>query len=209
MQGLSEFKLKKFKIMQSDKGMKVSLDALIFAAYIEKDKKTAIDIGAGTGVLSLVLAQDSKTHITALEIDSFISDICEMNFKASPFASRLDLKQTCFLDYMKTEGRPSFDLVISNPPFFKDSIQSKEEKRNIARHETNFSYKDIIHNAGSLLNDEGFLYLLMPYSRCDEIRSCAKRAGLYLCELALIKSRSNKAAKTAIYRFSNLSLIHI
>ena len=131
MQGLSEFKLKKFKIMQSDKGMKVSLDALIFGAYIEKDKKTAIDIGAGTGVLSLVLAQDSKTHITALEIDSFISDVCEMNFKASPFASRLDLKQTCFLDYMKTEGRPSFDLVISNPPFFKDSIQSKEEKRNI------------------------------------------------------------------------------
>ena len=137
MQGLSEFKLKKFKIMQSEKGMKVSLDALIFAAYLEKDK-TAIDIGAGTGVLSLVLAQDSKTHITALEIDSYISAICEMNFKASPFSSRLDLKQTCFLDYMKTENRPSFDLVISNPPFFKDSIQSREEKRNIARHEKDF-----------------------------------------------------------------------
>ena len=96
MQGLSEFKLKKFKIMQSEKGMKVSLDALIFAAYLEKDKKTAIDIGAGTGVLSLVLAQDSRTHITALEIDSYISAICEMNFKASPFSNRLDLKHTCF-----------------------------------------------------------------------------------------------------------------
>ena len=153
-----------------------------------KKTKNAIDIGAGTGVLSLVLAQDSRTHITALEIDSYISAICEMNFKASPFSNRLDLKQTCFLDYMKTEDRPSFDLVISNPPFFKDSIQSKEEKRNIARHEKDFSYKDIIRNADALLNDQGFLYLLMPYSRCDEIKAFAEEVELYFHELVLIKS---------------------
>ena len=67
----------------------------------------------------------------------------------------------------------------------------------------------IIRSASSLLNEEGFLYLLMPYSRCDEIRSCAKRAGLYLCELALIKSRSNKAAKTAIYRFSKKEMTFV
>ena len=103
---------------------------------------------------------------------------------------------------MKTEDRPSFDLVISNPPFFKDSIQSKEEKRNIARHEKDFSYKDIIRNADALLNDQGFLYLLMPYSRCDEIKAFAEEVELNFHELVQIKSRSNKVAKTAIYRFS-------
>ena len=65
-----------------------------------------------------------------------------------------------------------------------------------------FSYKDIIRNADTLLNDQGFLYLLMPYSRCDEIKAFAEEVELYFHELVLIKSRSNKVAKTAIYRFS-------
>ena len=74
MQELSEFRLKCFQLLQSEKGMKVSLDALIFAAAIEKKRQTALEIGAGTGIVSLVLAQDSITDITAVEIDPYIDE---------------------------------------------------------------------------------------------------------------------------------------
>ena len=116
---LKSFKLKKIEIFQSDQGMKVSLDALIFAAYVGKKWKNALDIGAGTGVLSLILAQDSKAHIDAVEIDPYIADICQYNFEVSAYKDRLNLYQSSFDDFINKNASKKYDLIISNPPFLK------------------------------------------------------------------------------------------
>ena len=201
MQELSEFRLKCFQLLQSEKGMKVSLDALIFAAAIEKKRQTALEIGAGTGIVSLVLAQDSLTDITAVEIDPYIASICKKNFSNSPFSDRLELFCENFIDYSsRTEQR--FELIISNPPFFHGSKQATEKKRNLARHEMEFSYRDIFQASKTLLTENGLIYLLMPFPRKSEILSEALRYGLHLEELTAIKSRPQKEPKTAIFRFS-------
>ena len=178
MSQLSEFKLKSFSIKQSDLGMKVSLDALIFAAQLDKSKKRVLDVGAGTGVLSLVLAQDSSSLITAVEIENFIASVCRSNFEQSPFSQRLSLYEGAFSQFTAEYNGPKFEMIISNPPFFKDSIESKESTRKLARHELEFSYGDILRSAKDLLTENGTIQLLMPSQRRSEILETEKNVNL-------------------------------
>ena len=141
-----------------------------------------------------MLAQDSLTDITAVEIDPYIASICQKNFTNSSFSDRLELLCENFIDY-SSRTKQRFELIISNPPFFHGSKQATEKKRNLARHEMEFSYRDIFQASQTLLTENGLIYLLMPFPRKSEILSEALRYGLHLEELTAIKSRPQKEPK--------------
>lgn len=159
--GNSYFKFKQFAVEQGDCAMKVSTDACIQGAWtaIKDDAKTVLDVGAGTGLLSLMLAQkNSVVRIDAVEIDAAAAAQAKGNFIASPWAERLSVE----CEDIKVYSKQRYDMIISNPPFFNNSLLGNTAARNVARHTDNLEYHDLLKAIGRLLNEGGFASVLLP-----------------------------------------------
>lgn len=161
------FQFKKFRIEQADCAMKVSTDACILGAYVAKNyaqsPKTILDIGAGTGLLSLMLAQASQANITAVEIDekSFLQ--AKSNFANSNWTSRLYIFYQSFQEYAKAFSPTlSYDLLICNPPFFVNSLKSEKKEKNLARHTDSLPFEDLLIGAEKLTHQGSLFIVLLP-----------------------------------------------
>src|SRR5574343_1824554 len=130
----STFAFKQFVIKQDLCAMKVGTDAVLLGAWvnIEKSKKI-LDIGTGTGIISLMLAQKSEAEITAIDIDKQAVDQAIINFKESKFSSRIQAKHCSFREFYENNTE-KFDLIVTNPPYFVDSLKSSDTTRSAARH---------------------------------------------------------------------------
>lgn len=156
------FQFKQFTIHQDRCGMKVSTDACIQGAWVPilPQVRQVLDIGAGTGLLSLMLAQrNSDMYIDAIELDEAAAAQAKENVASSPWAERINVIQG---DVRKYSFATTYDMIICNPPFFDDSLQSADSSRNNARHNVALSKEDIIALAGGLLRDEGYLAIMLP-----------------------------------------------
>jgi len=155
------FKFKRFTIEDSDCAMKVCTDSCILGAWVHSNEaKSILDIGAGSGLLSLMLAQrfDNAT-ITAIEIDEKASEQCKLNFENSPWKTNLEVINQDFNTYSSNE---KFDLIVSNPPFYEHNLKSTNVQKNIAHHAQNLSFKDLIIGVEKLLSNEGKFFVLLP-----------------------------------------------
>jgi len=158
------FQFKQFKIEQDKCAMKVSTDACIQGAWtpIYESVKRVLDIGAGTGLLSLMLAQRApQIHIDAVELDEHAAIQATENIAASPWAERINLAQA---DIKAYEAEEKYDLIICNPPFFQNSLLGDDSKRNVARHTLALSYEDLLNSCKVLLATGGSASVLLPYS---------------------------------------------
>ena len=168
----SWFKFKQFTIQQDRCGMKVSTDACIQGAWvpIHEDVKHVLDIGTGTGLLSLMLAQrNSNMLIDAIEIDEAAAQQAKENVASSPWAERINVLQGDAKNY---PFECKYDLIICNPPFFQNSLQSAEEKRNIARHNAQLAHEDIVALFDKLLSINGYgatLFSAPEQSKFEEL----------------------------------------
>lgn len=163
------FQFKQFKVEQDRCAMKIGTDAVLMGALLPVDNayKTALEIGSGTGVISLMIAQRTKKlQIQSIEIEEEASVQCKQNFDASPWADRLENIQGDFLTY---EGLGKCDLIFSNPPYFSSSLLSDSEKRNLARHIEQASFKLWLERMVDLLNPEGTLALVIPAENVEWI----------------------------------------
>lgn len=163
--------------------MKVTTDACLFGALVaEKIRKstfkinTVLDIGTGTGLLSLMLAQKTNAKIDAVEIDQAAAEQARQNFLSSSWKERLTVLQGDVLEFVPSE---QYDLVISNPPFYESDLRSPDKRKNSAKHDDTLTMAELITFAEKQLSDEGWLALLIPFHRTGEVIELAAESGLY------------------------------
>ncbi|OKL39395.1 tRNA1(Val) (adenine(37)-N6)-methyltransferase [Pontibacter flavimaris] len=178
----SYFQFKQFRVEQDRCAMKVCTDSCVFGAYVEVgEAQRILDIGTGTGLLSLMVAQRSGASIDAVEINPEAQQQAQENFAASPWSERLHLHQQSLQEFARQE-RPKYDLILSNPPFFLSSLKSPDAARNTAKHTGELLFEDILFFAQQHLTEQGRLYLLLPPAEALYFAGLAKASDLYLQE---------------------------
>ncbi|GAB3829395.1 methyltransferase [Pontibacter rugosus] len=176
----SYFQFKQFRVEQEKCAMKVCTDSCVFGAYVEvAEAERILDIGAGTGLLSLMVAQRSKAVIDAVEINPEAQLQAQENFNSSPWAERLLLHPMSLQEFSKQKP-PTYDVILSNPPFFLSSLKSPDAARNTAKHTGELLFEDIISFAQQHLAMQGSLYLLLPPDEALYFAKLAEAAALYL-----------------------------
>jgi tRNA1Val (adenine37-N6)-methyltransferase len=179
------FQFKQFRVEQDKCAMKVCTDSCMFGAYIGvAEAQRVLDIGAGTGLLSLMVAQRSKAYIDAVEINPEAQLQASENFAASPWADRLHLHPMSlqkFAERNSTQRKP-YDVILSNPPFFLSSLKSVDAAKNTAKHTGELLFEDILMFAQRHLQPHGTLYLLFPPSEAVLFNKSARAYGLYITE---------------------------
>lgn len=198
------FQFKQFTVHQDACAMKVCTDACLFGAWVaEKVKgaevKTVLDIGAGTGLLSLMLAQKTKVIVDAVEVDEAAAKQARENFKASPWSNRLKVINEPIQHY---KADVKYDFIVSNPPFFDNDLKSKDHQRNVALHSRQLTSDDLITSIKRLLVDEGYFALLLPYNRSLHYEHLAKSEGFYLLEKVSVKQTETHSFFRSILLFS-------
>lgn len=200
------FKLKQFTVNQGNCAMKVCTDACLFGAWVAStinnkkfNPENILDIGAGTGLLSLMLAQKTTALISAIEIDEAAAIQTRQNFQASPWNDRLKIYNQSIQSF---NALHKFDLVISNPPFYNNALQSADEKRNLALHTTSLSYHDLISSANNLLSENGLFAVLLPFSNAAAFIELADKLHIYLINRTNVKQTTAHSFFRSMMLFS-------
>jgi tRNA1Val (adenine37-N6)-methyltransferase len=185
------FQFKQFTIHQDKCAMKVCTDACLFGAWIAQSPQLTahkiLDIGTGTGLLSLILAQNlSNAIIDAVEIDEAAAQQAKENFEASPWKERLTV-YTESIQYVNLSTNHLYDIIISNPPFYKNDLKSDNEKRNLALHSAELSLEELVTAVNKFLKDDGSFFVLLPYHRIKYFEESAIEQNLFIKEKIFIK----------------------
>jgi tRNA1Val (adenine37-N6)-methyltransferase len=194
----SHFTFKQFRIDQDACAMKVSTDACIQGAWTLVDNSAAnvLDIGTGTGLLSLMLAQRNECiHIDAIEIDVLAAEQATSNIAESKFAARIDIGQGDVMDYSFSK---QYDLIICNPPFFQNSLLGDNPSRNIARHTLTLRYADVISTMKNVLKKDGYLSILLPNSELSNWELLMQEQQVYCTTKLLIHPMMDKPANRVV-----------
>lgn len=181
------FRFRQFTVHQAQCAMKVSTDSCLFGAWVAANHGAAsrvLDIGAGTGLLSLMLAQESGSLIDAVEIEPGCFGQMRSNIEASPWAHRIQGIQG---DIRKVSLAGNYDLIISNPPFYEKQLSSPDRSINAARHSTSLSLQELLRRIGTLLAMDGKAYILLPFARQEELLRTAEAEGLYAQTICLAR----------------------
>ena len=181
----SYFQFKQFKVEQDQCAMKVCTDACLFGAWaafhLQVSKtvpKRILDIGTGTGLLSLMLAQSSDALIDAVEIAPAAAQQASSNAANSPWKERIQIIEGDILDLALANA--SYDFIISNPPFFENNLKSPDSNRNLAMHSSVLSLQALVQTVAGLLQINGHFAVLIPYERKSRMESLAIKKGLIL-----------------------------
>jgi tRNA1Val (adenine37-N6)-methyltransferase len=189
----SIFRFKRFEVDQTGCAMKINTDGVLLGAIADYDQPAAIlDIGTGTGVIALMLAQRfSGAAIDAVEIDESAASAASRNFLNAPFPDRVRIYHTAIKDY-QTSNR--YDLIVSNPPFFVNDLKSMERRKEIARHTHEDFFDLLLLKAGALMSKTGMLWLVLPVKQAEKVIRHAVLRQLFPVKIINIHSDRDKIA---------------
>ena len=203
--------------------MKVCTDACLFGAWLAQDKaikngEAILDIGTGTGLLSLMVAQsiftDNQTfgaNITGVEIESAAAKEAKSNFESSPWKQNLNVVHSPIQTFHKFESenestntsKKTYDCIISNPPFFEGDLQSPNANKNIALHSTALPWEELIGNVVRLLKQDGHYYVLIPAIRAYTMQKLAAHHNLKLLEEVVVFNAEKQKPFRVIQKFKS------
>jgi tRNA1Val (adenine37-N6)-methyltransferase len=198
------FKFKQFTINQDRCAMKIGTDGVLLGAWasIENQPESVLDIGAGTGILSLMLAQRSTAPtIEALEIEEDAYEQCVENFEASDWADRL----FCFhagLDEFVAEIDEPYDLIISNPPFYSEEVSSGNTSRDTARQNQSLPFDELLDGVSKLLSSDGLFATIIPFKEEQGFIQLAASFGLFPKRVLRVKGNLTSEIKRSLLEFS-------
>lgn len=197
---MSTFNFKKFEILQKNSSMKVGTDAMLLGAVIQTENKSkALDVGAGTGVISLMIAQRSdEMSIDLVEIDQETAAECRFNCNNSSWKDRLQVYNEHFLDY---DRKQTYDLIFSNPPFYRTTLINRDDKQSIAKHVTDLSPDLFMKKASELLSDLGDLWIIVPFQDDVTWVMAAEKCDLLLSAKKQVFGKRNGKPVRSILRF--------
>ncbi len=198
------FQFKQFSVAQDRCAMKVGTDAVLLGAWSALDHmpNTILDIGSGTGILALIMAQRSTAElIDALEIDADAYEQCVHNFETSDWGDRLFCYHAS-LDEFVGEIEDTYDLIISNPPFYTDHFKSRNEARNKARFEDALPFEELLTSVSKLLSVTGQLNVIIPFSEEINFISLAKNVDLYPIRILRVRGQEESPVKRSLISFT-------
>lgn len=182
--------------------MKVGTDGVLLGAWVSVDScKLILDVGTGTGLIALMLAQRSNACIDAIDVDKDACLQAESNISASPFTGRINVFHKPFEDFIQTAPH-TYDLIVSNPPYFVKSLQSPNDKRNTARHTQTFSFIDLIEKGRHLLTANGRIAFIIPYEQTDEVINLAKEKEMFIVKRTNVSPTPNSTPKRLLIELS-------
>lgn len=199
---MAEFQFKQFAIEQDRCAMKVCTDACVLGAYADVRQATKIlDIGTGTGLLALMVAQRSQAQIDAVEINPDAFGQAKENVQKSPFAERIRLFCTSIQDFA-AENSAQYDVIISNPPFFSNHLHSPFAANNTALHSNALSFDELIAVVSHLLLPDGKFIVLLPVYEAGLLAAKAVQAEMFSETTLALRHSSSKKAFRLIQTFS-------
>ncbi|RLD28695.1 MAG: tRNA (adenine-N(6)-)-methyltransferase [Bacteroidetes bacterium] len=201
---LKPFKFKQFTIHQDKCAMKIGTDAVLLGAWanIEHNPKSVLDIGSGTGVIALMLAQRSSAQlIDVIEIDDDAYEQCVDNFENSTWSDRLFCYHASLQEFVD-EAEDKYDLIISNPPFYSSDYKSNNNQRNLARFEDSLPFDHLIESASKLLSDDGKFAVILPFQEEEKLIALASEVNLLPNSVLRVKGNPNTELKRSLLEFS-------
>ncbi len=199
----STFRFKQFTVHQDKCAMKVGTDAVLLGSWIHPGlSRYILDIGTGTGLLALMLAQKSFAGIDAIDIDSGAFYQATENTRMSPWYNRIYVFHQSFQNYLKACTK-QYDLVVTNPPYFHHAPKPSEESRIHARHNDQLSFTELVNGVKKVLAPEGKFYLILPYKEGMEFMDIAQGKGLFCHQLLRVKTKADKQEKRLLMEFRN------
>ena len=198
------FSFKQFSIQQDRCAMKIGTDGVLLGAWapIENNPFSILDIGAGTGVIALMLAQRSNAEqIDALEIDEEAYEQSVDNFENSPWSDRLFCFHAGLCEFVE-EPEDEYDLIVSNPPFYTDDYKSDNEQRNLARFADAMPFEDLIEAADLLLSENGTFAVIIPFKEVENFLALAATYELFPLKITHVKGTPTTEIKRSLLAFS-------
>ena len=198
----SSFRFKQFTIAQNKSAMKVGTDGVLLGAWTRcYEAVNILDIGTGTGLIALMLAQKSKAGITALEIDEDASEQAIQNVNNSPWSNRIQVYQTAVQDFCKKTSS-HFDLIVSNPPYFQQSLKNPGIKRSLARHNDSLPFGELITAVRVLLQHNGRFTVILPADSWSQFNNLAGQSGLFPTRKLLVKPNLKLPPKRVLVEYT-------
>lgn len=188
--------------------MKIGIDAVLLGAWTEVEGvESILEVGCGCGVISLMLAQRTAGFALTPAVDAIdihVPSVAEAsdNFRASPWAGRLNARVCDFMDFMPCDSVRGFDLIISNPPYFDAGIDSPDTPRLKARHQAELSPESLIRLGSRLLSERGVIALVVPFSQADDLVRKADSYGLLLRRRVDVRGHDGAPFKRSLLEFS-------
>ena len=193
------FQFKQFAIHQDRCAMKVGTDGVLLGAWAEGGAHI-LDIGTGTGLIALMMAQRFEdAMVEGIDIDKEACCLAQTNADDSPFANRVTVHEVAV---QRFEAEKRFDSIVSNPPYFIDSLRNPDAKRSEARHTDTLTYDDLCKAAYRLLSDTGRMSIVIPVDYAKRFVASSSISGFYLCKRHDIKTTSRKSPKRCLLAFS-------
>lgn len=198
---MSIFQFKHFSVSQSDTTLKVGTDAMLLGSLVSLDDQpsTVLDIGTGTGVIALMITQRSENALVmAIEIDEQACNEAEENFKASPWSNRLVSIQE---DMLEIEFDATFDLIVSNPPYYENSLLSENVRTSRAKHAEFLPVDQLMKQVADLLSEKGSFWVIVPSENTETWIENAETCELHLQQSISITGKEGQGEKRRILAF--------
>ena len=209
--GSEGFRFKQFYVRHDRCAMKVGTDGVLLGAWAPTNPLTSnpltriLDVGTGSGLIALMLAQRCpQAQIDAIDIDEAAVEQARENFE-NAFPARLHVCRAKLQEWQIVTGKcpngTSYDLIVSNPPYFQNSLKNPDKGRELARHTDSLSYDELIAHSARLLNEGGQLALILPAEAENEVRQLAAVQNLFLSRVTRVYTKENKPAKRVLMAF--------
>ncbi len=201
----STFTFKEFKIKQDRCAMKVGTDGVLLGAWtpVENNINSILDIGTGTGLISLQLAQRSEAEtIDALEIETDAFEQAVENFENSDWGDRLFCYHASLQEFVE-EIDEKYDLIVSNPPFYNDTYRKLDQKRAMARHTEQLTFEDLLSGIKSLLADHGTAAVIIPYKEENQFLRSARNKHLFPKKISRYSGHRDAEIKRSLIQLSH------
>lgn len=200
------FKFKKFSLHQDQCAMKIGTDGVLLGAWtsIDNNPFSVLDVGAGTGILSLMIAQRSSSEIIdAIEIDSAAYEQCVDNFEQSLWGDRLFCYHAS-LEEFADEIEDTYDLIICNPPFYNEDYKTKNEQRDLARFQDAMPFEHLLKSVSILLSKHGIFSVVIPFKEEINFIELASKFNLFPNKILRVKGNPTSKTKRSLIEFSFL-----
>jgi tRNA1Val (adenine37-N6)-methyltransferase len=204
---IKRFQFKQFSIKQEKSAMKIGTDAVLLGAWcsISHFPDKILDIGSGTGIISLMLAQRSDAEIIdAIEIDENAYEQSVENFEQSVWADRLYCYYCSLQDFVNeiSDEEETYDLIVSNPPFYNDDSETENESRNKARFTSSLSFEDLLLGVSKILSESGFFSVIIPFKEEENFVKIANENQLFLNKVCRVQGNPTSELKRSLLSFS-------
>lgn len=197
------FQFKQFQVDQSGCAMKINTDGVLLGATAGSGPlDNILDIGTGTGVIAMMMAQRFPgAKIDAVEVDSYAANTAGTNFAASAFADRLNSYPMSFEQYFSTYPEREYDLIVSNPPFYINSLEAATDKKNLAKHADEHFFDTLMSKIPKHLTTNGQCWLILPPRTAQLVKTIATKNGLFVQHVTAIRSFESSEPHREIIAF--------